>query len=68
MTLIVDIEEFLEQAKRQLPAASRNDAIVIIHIPQASRQERRVDADPAAAPDQMPDDDELVTWEDAAWQ
>lgn len=68
MTLIVEIEEFLKEARCHIVEASRNDAFVMICVPQATSGPTRLDVVPPTTADLVPDDDDLVTWEDAAWQ
>jgi len=68
MTLIVEIEAFLKEARCQILEASRNDAFVLICVPPAAAGEARADSARTDASDLVPDDDDLITWEDAAWQ
>lgn len=68
MDLIVEIEDFLEQARQHLGDASQADAVVLIRLPASQPSASRAGSSPPTAPDRLPDDDDLVTWEDAAWQ
>ncbi len=61
MTLIVEIEEFLKETRCHIVETARNDAVVMICVP-------REQATEPATPTIDIDDDDLITWEDAAWQ
>lgn len=68
MTLIVEIEEFLKEARCHILDGARNEAFVMICVPPATTGQTRPDVVPSSASDLVPDDDDLITWEDAAWQ
>ncbi len=61
MTLIVEIEDFLKESRCHIVDASGSDTVVVIRVP-------RPTTDQGAAADLVADDDDLITWEDAAWQ
>lgn len=65
VTLVVEIEEFLKEARRHVVDASQNDAIVMIRVPRPHTIQ--IAAEPAAV-HLVTDDDDLITWKDAAWQ
>jgi len=65
MTLIVEIEEFLKASRCRIVDASGKDTVVMICVPQETTGQNA--AAPAAA-HLVADDDDLITWEDAAWQ
>ncbi len=62
MTLIVEVENFLKETRCHIVEASPNEALLMICMP----REQVID-EPAAASLDV-DDDDLITWEVAAWQ
>ncbi len=68
MTLIVEIEEFLKDARSRDAAETRSDAIIVIHIAHPARGEPQPTVVICNASLTTPDEDELITWDDAAWQ
>jgi len=65
MPLIVEIEEFLKEARCHIVDASGKDTLLMICLPRQDSGQNA--ADPVAA-HLVADDDDLITWEDAAWQ
>ena len=68
MTLIVEVEDFLNEARSRTAATAHTDAAVVIYVarPIAGESSPTVCASGAAC--LTPDEDEFVTWQDAAWQ
>lgn len=68
MTLFVEIEEFLKEARCHIAGAAKDDAFVMICVPRPDIGQFRPTAPDTATPGLDTDDDDLITWEDAAWQ
>ncbi|MBA2470131.1 MAG: hypothetical protein H0V37_12060 [Chloroflexia bacterium] len=68
MTLVVEIEEFLKEARCHITGTAQDDAFVMICVPQSATGQFRPNTPETAAADFDTDDDDLITWEDAAWQ
>ncbi len=68
MTLIVEIENFLKEARYHIADATRSSTVVMIRVPLAAAGASTLKVSPPNTSRLDADDDELITWEDAAWQ
>ncbi|MEJ7902059.1 MAG: hypothetical protein WKF63_09435, partial [Thermomicrobiales bacterium] len=66
MTLILEIEDFLKETRCHIVNATRSDTVVLICVPQASSGSSTLKVAPPNTSRLDADDDELITWEDAA--